>query len=98
MGGEKADSESAFMATYLSISEIAEILNLSKPTVWRLVDDGDLAGIKIRDTWRVARVDFDSWIEQQKAVSQEKIRARKVPSEKRPVGRPRKKGVSTAAK
>lgn len=82
---------------FLSLSEVATYLGISRPTVWRLLDSGELPGLKIRDTWRVEKADLSVWIDQQKSASQEKIRATKKPSKKRPVGRPRKVSFKPAA-
>ena len=46
----------------LNVSEVAEILNVSKAFVYKLVGTGELRSIKIGTAIRVRRVDFDNYI------------------------------------
>ena len=57
---------------YLSDTETAEILGVSKYTVRRLVFQQKLVGSKIGKAWRFARSAVDEYFEQSKAVPVEK--------------------------
>jgi len=77
-------------SSFLSIAQVAATLGVSRWTVARMLDDGEVPHIKVRGTPRIDRVDLGAWIESQKAKS-----AARPPVEgpKRPVGRPKKEGI-----
>lgn len=47
---------------YLTVDQIAGLLNLSRMTVYRLITDGDLIGHRIGRSLRVHRDDFDTYM------------------------------------
>lgn len=50
---------------FLTLSDVAEVLNISASQAYALVRNGDLAAIKIggRGQWRVEREQLESYIE-----------------------------------
>jgi len=40
---------------FLSVSEFAKLANVSKMSVYRLIDSGELRAVKIRSQWRINR-------------------------------------------
>lgn len=51
----------------MPLSEVARLLAIGKSTAHRLVVGGELRGIRIGNTWRVLRRDFDAYVEQRRA-------------------------------
>src|ERR1051325_4039821 len=51
------------MATeLLSIRQLAEYLTVSEKTVHRMLDRGELPGVRVGVQWRFRRSDIDSWL------------------------------------
>ncbi len=50
----------------LTIKEVCEYLNVSKPTIYRLIKEGKLKPIKIGRATRFDKEDIDKFIEEQK--------------------------------
>ncbi len=50
---DKARVHTHGFETFLTISEVAQILRLHRNTVYRLIRRGDIPGFKIGITWRV---------------------------------------------
>ncbi|WP_315900429.1 helix-turn-helix domain-containing protein [Neobacillus bataviensis] len=50
----------------LSATHLSEILTISKPTAYKVMDSTDFPLIKIGGCKRVYREEFDKWLEQQK--------------------------------
>ena len=48
--------------TMLSLEEVAYRLNVSVQTVRRLIDSGQLRGVKVGKQWRVRQEDLDDYI------------------------------------
>ncbi|GGL85930.1 helix-turn-helix domain-containing protein [Nakamurella endophytica] len=51
---------------FLTLADVAEILNISTSQAYALVRSGDLAGIQIggRNQWRVERVKLEEYIQE----------------------------------
>lgn len=49
------------MDEYLTVSQVAELLQLSEKTVYRLVQRGKLPGFKAGGSWRFRRQDINAW-------------------------------------
>ena len=47
---------------WLSVNDICDYMGVSTFVVTRMLRSGDLAGIKMGREWRVARVDFEDWL------------------------------------
>jgi len=83
----------------LSIAEVAERLGVSRWTIAREIEDGALAAIPIRDTYRIDPADLESYIARQKQAVAASIAARKAaaaPSRGRGRGRPKKAALAAA--
>ncbi len=50
----------------LTIKEVAEYLKLTERTLYRLVQEGQVPGFKVGNSWRFKRADIERWIEDQK--------------------------------
>lgn len=49
--------------TFLSVADVAEVLYVSKMTVYRMVENGDLPALKINNrTYRIRQEDLDAYI------------------------------------
>ena len=61
---------------FLTLTDVAETLNVSLSQVKALVRSGDLKGVKLggRGVWRVERVEIEAYIERMYAQTQEMIR------------------------
>jgi excisionase family DNA binding protein len=53
---------------FLTIQQVAELLDLDYKTVYRMVLSGQLPGAKLGGSYRIRRVDLDAFFEQQKVV------------------------------
>jgi len=47
---------------WLSVPDICDYMGVSTFVVTRMLRGGDLAGVKMGREWRVARSDFEDWI------------------------------------
>ena len=47
----------------LKVSEVVEVLNLSKALVYRMIQDGELRAVRFRGAIRVRQEDLDAFIE-----------------------------------
>ncbi len=54
---------------WLSVADVCEYLDVSPHVVTRLLRSGDIVGVKIGREWRIARMDFESWLNQRRAAS-----------------------------
>ena len=53
------------LSEILTLDEVARYLKISKKTVYKLVNSGDLRAFKAGKHWRVRRVELGAWITQQ---------------------------------
>ena len=49
-------------AQWLSMPDICQYMGVSTFVVTRMLRGGDLPGIKMGREWRVARIDFEDWL------------------------------------
>lgn len=63
--------DSRMIARYLSITEIAEQLSLSRQTVWREITSGRMRGTKLteRGDWRVSEEALNAWLAQRNSAA-----------------------------
>jgi excisionase family DNA binding protein len=52
----------------LTVQQVAEYLNCSYITVWRLLRSGQIPAFRVGSEWRLRRTDFDRWLEGQRVV------------------------------
>jgi excisionase family DNA binding protein len=58
----------------LRLAEVARRLSISRSSAHRLVSSGQLRGIRVGQTWRVLRADFEAYIEQRRADAERRYR------------------------
>ena len=51
---------------WLSVADVCEYMDVSPFVVTRVLRSGDLPGVKIGREWRVARRDFEDWLNAQR--------------------------------
>jgi len=51
---------------WLSVADVCEYLGVTPFVVTRVLRSGELPGVKIGREWRVARLDFEDWINAQR--------------------------------
>ena len=49
------------MEEYLTVAQVAELLQLSEKTIYRLAQGGDPPGFKAERSWKFRRQDIDTW-------------------------------------
>lgn len=54
---------------WLSVADICEYMHVSTFVVTRQLRLGELPGVKFGREWRVARLDFEDWINAQRVAS-----------------------------
>lgn len=61
---------------FLTLTDVAEVLNVSLSQVQALVRSGDLKGVKIggRGVWRVENVELEAFIQRMYAQTEETLR------------------------
>lgn len=61
---------------FLTLTDVAEVLNVSLSQVKALVRSGDLKGVKIggRGVWRVEAVELEAFIQRMYAQTEESLR------------------------
>jgi excisionase family DNA binding protein len=47
----------------LTVKEVAEILRVSQPTVLRMIEDGELSAVRVRNQWRIRRSDLEAFLQ-----------------------------------
>lgn len=52
----------------MTVSDIAEYLNIHKVTVWRLLRDKGLPGFKVGGSWRFRKERIDEWIKEKESI------------------------------
>lgn len=64
---------------FLTIADVAEILNLSQSATRALLTSGELPAIQIggKRTWRIEQSELERYIERQYEVTRERIEANK---------------------
>jgi len=53
----------------MTVRDLAEYLNVTEKTIYRLVQRGEIPGFKVAGAWRFQRADIDVWIDEQKPAS-----------------------------
>ncbi len=55
------------MEPLLTLEQVAEVLQVSTKTVLRLIDRGELTGVKVGKAWRFTREDLQLYIDFQRS-------------------------------
>ena len=50
----------------MTLSQLAEYLQLGKSTIYKMVQKGEIPGIKIASQWRFKKEDIDKWLNKTK--------------------------------
>lgn len=58
----------------IRLSEVARRLAISRASAYRLVQSGQLPGVRIGATWRVLRVDFDAYLDRMRTDAERRYR------------------------
>jgi len=61
------------MEKLMTLSQLAEYLQLGKSTVYKMVQKGEIPGIKIANQWRFKKEDIDKWLNKTK-IKQAKLK------------------------
>ncbi len=54
------------MEKLMTLSQLAEYLQLGKSTVYKMVQKGEIPGIKIANQWRFKKSEIDKWLQAQR--------------------------------
>mgnify|MGYP003979795683 CR=1 FL=1 len=46
----------------MTVDEVSEYLRLAQSTVYKLVNEGKIPGVKIGGSWRISRRVLDEWL------------------------------------
>lgn len=65
---------------YLTVEEVAELMRVSKMTVYRLLHSGELPGIRVGRSFRVPREALDTFLRSSATVPQPEDQARRLSS------------------
>lgn len=52
-------------SSFLTLRDVAKLLQLSEKSVYRLAQAGKIPGFKAGGTWRFRREDVDGWVDAQ---------------------------------
>jgi len=50
------------LGSVLTVTEVAEILRMNSTTIYRLVKNGAIPGVKIGGNWRISKASLDLWL------------------------------------
>lgn len=56
----------------LTLAEVADILRISKLTVWRYIDAKDLPAFKIGRDWRIEEKELEKFLQNRRSVKEKK--------------------------
>jgi len=59
---------------WLSVTDICEYMDVSTFVVASLLRSGDLPAVKFGREWRIARTDFEQWLNDQRAAANSPVR------------------------
>jgi excisionase family DNA binding protein len=51
------------MDEILTLEELAQYLKISKPTLYKMVENGKIPALKLANQWRFKKEDIDKWLE-----------------------------------
>jgi excisionase family DNA binding protein len=51
---------------WLSVADVCEYMDVSPFVVTRVLRAGDLPAVKIGREWRISRIDFEDWLNEQR--------------------------------
>jgi len=59
------------MENLLTLKEVADLLRLSSQTVYKMLKEGSITGVKVGNQWRFQSDKIQNWIQNQCTIQQE---------------------------
>lgn len=66
--------EDEAMASFMKIEDLMKLLDLSRPTITKLIKSGELPAVRIGNQYRISREDFEEFWHKKVIEQQEKYR------------------------
>ncbi len=57
---------------FLTVNEVADILRVSKLTIWRYIEAGKLPAYKVGRDWRVDESEFEKFLQTRRSVKEQR--------------------------
>lgn len=73
------------MADLLTTRQVQKILRVDRTTIYRMVESGQLPGIRVGKQWRFAQADLEHWLQTQSAQPGNNISPKPTPSQATPL-------------
>jgi len=54
------------MEELITLKELSKYLKISRPTLYKMVENGKIPALKIANQWRFKRDDISNWVEKQR--------------------------------
>jgi excisionase family DNA binding protein len=70
LNDRRVDMGDSVISQVYKVEEVATILNVSSMTIYRMLESGDLPGIKLGSTWRISKKIIDDWLDGKQYVQQ----------------------------
>ena len=74
---------------FLSVREVAVLLDVKPQTIHALLRSGELRGLRIGREWRIPRADFEAWVQRALDASPRRATAEGYPQKRAPDRKPR---------
>jgi excisionase family DNA binding protein len=58
---------------FLTVNEVAEVLRVSKITIWRYIEAGTLPAYKVGRDWRIEQSEFDKFLESRRSTKKDEL-------------------------
>ncbi len=65
----------------LTLQDLSAYLKIAEKTLYGYAQRGKLPGIKIGSAWRFRKADIDTWLEEQRRLTESSLREPKRPAE-----------------
>ena len=56
---------------FLTVNEVADILRVSKLTIWRYIEAGKLPAYKVGRDWRIDQEEFEKFLQSRRSTKKE---------------------------
>jgi len=80
----------------LSIKQLADLLQLSERTIYRLASNGEIPGFRVGNSWRFKRSRVEEWMEEQTDKTRRLAGGPKRQAKRRPLPRAKAEGSPEA--
>jgi excisionase family DNA binding protein len=54
------------MEELITLKELSKYLKISRPTLYKMVENGKIPALKIANQWRFKKDDITNWVEKQR--------------------------------